>query len=435
MVKRQSRNQFSPEFKVVMGLLLLVYLFSLLPAGLSWSEESSHSALEGSWALRLQWTPLFLVALVVLYRASLKSWVHHIRMNPLLALVLLYCICTVVWSPLPVSTVKRLVQLAGIMAICLAVVCVARPTTLQWIRVTLLVMFVLLVASVIIVFVNPTVGKESVANLAGSWRGVMAQKNGFGMVISLAFIFGVFHCVRHPTRPLHLLSGLALILVCFAGARSSTSITVATLATGVYVVLRKNHVSSSHWRLRILATVVTLAMVGYQAFFIVESRPPQWSEIMNPIAGIFGKNADLTGRTDIWQYVLPEVDKHWIAGIGYGAFWLGPGSPAQPVLDQLDWEPNQSHDGYIDITNELGVIGLSLILGAVLMQAFNLWSLARIDRDRTAMHSALLVIILFSNVTESSLLQPLHIFNIMFMLSCFMVGQQLWDHRHGRSTT
>jgi len=417
-------------YTLCMGMLLVAYLFALLPAGLSWSEEATHSALEGSWALKLQWTPTFMVATVVLYRAGLASWVHQLRLNPMVPVVLLYCLVTLLWSPLPVSSMKRLVQLAGVMVMCLCVVCVARPSTLQWIRLTLLVMFVLLVASVVVVVVNPTVGKESVANLAGSWRGVMAQKNGFGMVISLAFIFGVFHCLRETTRPGHIVVGLALILLCFAGAKSSTSITVAAMATCVYLLIRKEHLASTQWRLRILAAVATVALIGFQAFFIVNSRPPQWGEIMNPVAGIFGKSADLTGRTDIWQYMWPVIDRHWISGIGYGAFWLGPGSPAQVVLDELDWTPNQSHDGYIDITNELGVIGLTLVFGMVLMQIANLWALSRIDRDRAAMHAALLVIILFSNITESSLLQPLHIFNIMLMLSCFMVNQLLWNHRH-----
>ena len=201
---------------------------------------------------------------------------------------------------------------------------------------------------------------------------------------------------------------------------------VAAMGTLVYLLLRKDHIESPLWLQRILLVVLTLALVAFQLFYVQHSRLPSWGEIISPVAGIFGKGADLTGRTDIWDYMWPVIERHWLQGIGYGAFWLGPGSPSQVILDEFYWVPYQAHNGYIDVLNELGVVGLLLLSGVLLMHIRNLWQLVAIDRESMALHAALLVIVLFTNITESSLYRGLSFLHVLFLLSCFKVNHQVW---------
>jgi O-antigen ligase len=115
-----------------------------------------------------------------------------------------------------------------------------------------------------------------------------------------------------------------------------------------------------------------------------ESRFPTWPEISAPIAGIFGKGSDLTGRTDIWDLVWLEIERHWVLGLGYGAFWLGPDSLSQFVIDALNWIPLQSHNGYLDILNEQGLTGLALCILTLLVQVRMLVLLSHKDRIQAA---------------------------------------------------
>ncbi|MEY2954241.1 MAG: hypothetical protein RLZZ401_2328, partial [Pseudomonadota bacterium] len=182
------------------------------------------------------------------------------------------------------------------------------------------------------------------------------------------------------------------------------------------------------WLQRILLFVAVTALVGIQWFFIQESRLPRWSEVIGPFASLFGKSADLTGRTDIWAYVAIEIEKHWMHGIGYGAFWLGPGSASQPIIDQLPWIPYQAHNGYLDILNELGAIGMTLFVCLVVVHLSQLLKINRFDRRTAAMHAALLIIILATNFSESTIFRGVNFPHILLVFSSVGVSSTLYFH-------
>lgn len=409
-----------------LGLLLAMYLNALLPTGLSWDYDTPSDMLEGSLALKLQWSPLFLIAVLMVWRSGWASWRHHLRLNPFLWLILLLAAASMAWSPLPGVTLKKVVQLVGLYALCITITSVARPTPLQWVRLALLCFLGIMAASVVMVIVNPALGTESVAGLTGSWRGVLDQKNSLGMVAALALMFGVIHRCSTPTPVWQQLAAGSLILLCLVMARSSTAMTVAALGSASYLLLRRDHLRSPLWLQRLLVVALVLVLLILQGFFIVHSRMPAWVELIEPVANLFGKNADLTGRSDIWAYMWPVIGEHWVLGSGYGAFWLGPGSPSQVILDEFYWTPYQAHNGYIDVLNELGAVGLLTLLVAIGLQIRNMLRLGRTDRNTAAVHSALLIIVLFANITESSLFRGLNFMHIFHLMSCFLVNQQCW---------
>jgi O-antigen ligase len=179
------------------------------------------------------------------------------------------------------------------------------------------------------------------------------------------------------------------------------------------------------WLQRLLVMAALALLLSTHLFFIFEGRLPEPSELLGPFASLFGKSADLTGRADIWAPLLIEFDKHWLLGIGYGAFWLGPGSPSQPVLDTLQWIPLQAHNGYLDVLNELGVIGGIFFLGFLAMDAHRLSQLVRVDRNAAAFFSAILGTLLISNISESSLFRGVSFNFLLLILSSVRVGTML----------
>ena len=80
--------------------------------------------------------------------------------------------------------------------------------------------------------------------------------------------------------------------------------------------------------------------------------------------GVFGKDSTLTGRTDVWDAVIELISQKPVLGWGYRAMWV----PTDSVTVWVDrrtgeWGAPSAHNAFLEITLELGLIGLaSLIL-------------------------------------------------------------------------
>ena len=79
-----------------------------------------------------------------------------------------------------------------------------------------------------------------------------------------------------------------------------------------------------------------------------------------------GRDTTLTGRTDLWAELVGMAQNPLI-GTGYDSFWLG--DRMEKIWGQFMWKPTQSHNGYLEIFLELGLIGLFL-LSCIIISAF-----------------------------------------------------------------
>ena len=272
-------------------------------------------------------------------------------------------------------------------------------------------------ASAFVALANPSFGID--ADFGYAWRGVVSGKNALGAIGALSLLLWVSLWRIDGVSKSVFWSGVGLSLICVLMSTSSTSLTMALVGLFVFWVFHKQHIQSPLWLQRLLVVFALVLLAGMHLFFVFEGRLPEPSEILGPFANLFGKSADLTGRADIWGPLYRETEKHWLFGIGYGAFWLGPGSPSQPILDELPWIPLQAHNGYLDLLNELGAVGGALFTGFVVTHAFNLSRVVRIDRRAAAVFTAIFATILLSNLSESSLFRGV-VFNFLLLIVCSM---------------
>jgi len=84
------------------------------------------------------------------------------------------------------------------------------------------------------------------------------------------------------------------------------------------------------------------------------------------IVSSMGRNLTLTDRTELWSDLL-KFNTDPLIGTGYGSFWLG--DRLAILWEKWWWKPNNSHNGYLEIYLELGLIGLFLLIG-VLFEAY-----------------------------------------------------------------
>ena len=98
-----------------------------------------------------------------------------------------------------------------------------------------------------------------------------------------------------------------------------------------------------------LAAGPVVAIVGIVMIFGVVSLFTGGSAI-GSAASTAGRDATLTGRTVVWQALLPIAMRHPVLGDGYGGFW----TPEKNHLFQI----SEAHSGYLEILLDLGFLGL-----------------------------------------------------------------------------
>jgi exopolysaccharide production protein ExoQ len=81
-----------------------------------------------------------------------------------------------------------------------------------------------------------------------------------------------------------------------------------------------------------------------------------------PIFQILGRDATLTGRTDLWARLLPVIASRPVLGYGYSAFWAGLKPEVLSVWIGAGRLVPIADNGYIDLCLSLGAVGLCLFL-------------------------------------------------------------------------
>ncbi|MBN1153677.1 O-antigen ligase family protein [candidate division KSB1 bacterium] len=127
--------------------------------------------------------------------------------------------------------------------------------------------------------------------------------------------------------------------------------------------------------------------------------------------------ASLTGRTPLWTSCLSYINQRPLQGYGYGAFWTD--QRIARISAQQNWVIGESHNAYIEIALQLGIIGgiiyIVLLFGGFI-RAVNYFKLS--SNMGYLFISLVLLFCIFNGFLESGVVFPSM---IMFLcLSAFM---------------
>jgi len=108
-----------------------------------------------------------------------------------------------------------------------------------------------------------------------------------------------------------------------------------------------------------------------------------------------GRDSTLTGRTEIWAGIVPDFFNHPILGHGFSGFW----TPARTSANQV----GQAHNGYLEVSLELGLAGL--LLNGILLLSWTRKARRTLGRDFQwgSLCSCFLFMLLIVNIAESSI--------------------------------
>lgn len=228
---------------------------------------------------------------------------------PALALV------SMLWSDLPVETLRLSLQLIVTTLIALFLGMRMRPVEILWI--TGGVLLVLMAASM----ANISSAISPAYNDRGYFMGIFLSKNAFGhrsVIFTVTAVFAAF-LLRGPGFALRLafVAGLAITayMVSISGSATAVVLTLAMGGLSVAVTLallpRIGPV--------IMALPLTLALALGIVVLIAFRLDP-----VGPLFDALGKDPTMTGRTILWQFGI----EMWLdrPGLGYGAggFWTHP---------------------------------------------------------------------------------------------------------------
>jgi exopolysaccharide production protein ExoQ len=333
--------------------------------------------------------------------------------NKAVLLYFFYCGVSCLWSDYPDVALKRWFR--GVGDVVMVLVILTSPSWLSALKQVLKrVAFVLLPLSVLLIRFFPSLGRSYSYSGVPMWSGVSDDKNGLGMlclIFGLGAVWRLNELYKHRDgerrRKRLIASGIivALTLYLLWEADSVTSISCFGMAVGLMMVTGRWRVA----RIPAVAAFLAAAAVGVSAYVL-------FSGSGGGVLQTMGRKPDLTGRTEVWQTVLPFVQSP-IFGSGYESFWLG--DRLIKIGNLTSQGIQEAHNGYLEIYLNLGWAGLTM-LALVILTGYRRVVLA-VRQDPTAgkLRLAYFVLALIYNFTEAAfkMQSPVWIFFLLSVMA------------------
>ena len=276
---------------------------------------------------------------IILFVVGSRHW-RSLRRGAILSLPLaIFLLCSVAWSVDPGASVR-----AGISYFFFILGLIGAAENLEgdeFMDLLALVCFLSAIASLSLIFISPSLADGGTGDLIGifSYKGMLGQAMALGVLACL-------HGIRAQTRSLFWSIFMIMVFTFVAlKCRSTTSVLVIS---SFYFIGAVIHLLQKGGGARIFGVVLlTLLLVVAP---IIATGLDSFLELM-------GKDPTLTGRTNIWAYVMPYIYQRPLLGWGYAAFFSTLNPAAWEVANALNWYAPEAHNGLLDILLSGGLVG------------------------------------------------------------------------------
>lgn len=363
----------------------------------------------GDSAKQLLLGVVYLLNLVLLFR-YVRPWAWRFLGLPLLLLVV-WAFVSTAWSVIPDGTIRRASALAGTVMVGLYLGLRYDERRLTQALATAAALSA--GGSVVWAALSP----PGAFDADGHLRGVFYHKNAFGLFLALTILTVLFRIIvlKRDWRPNAVL--LAALFGCLGLSHSATPI-VATCAALVFLGVAAGLQRSRGLLLPIVIATTCLATIGLLLSL---------TGLADVVSEVLGRDPTFSGRTAIWDFVIPMIGKRPWFGYGYGIFWLGEDSPASLFWYWTKQFELHSHDGYLQLLLDEGVVGLGLFLAS-------LFSLVRRSVGLNGAGEAVLPLwiaafagfFLVCNITDTELWVPNSLLSTLYVWAIVRVNVRSW---------
>ncbi|MBG1269807.1 O-antigen ligase family protein [Nostoc sp. WHI] len=353
---------------------------------------------------RLFFTFTYIVSLALLTLRWKKATYVLSRDNFIWSLIGI-CALSSFWSLDSDITTRRVIGLVGttIFGIYLA----SRYTLKEQLKLCLLMLGISAVMCFVFALIMPQYGISG--GESGAWRGIYPTKNVLGKRFFLSGAICLFLAIttrenRWASWLLYVTSGVLILL-----SKSTTSLGNFIIITAAclmyYRVLRLKY--------KVMIPVLTFIGTLGVAFYV------WFVNAADTVLGAVGKDATLTGRTDLWPIVIEMIAKKPWLGYGYGAFWEK-SSESSLIVQVVQWNAPNAHNGFLDLWLGLGLLGLLVFLIGFIVNFLRAIYLIRLDETYVNLWLLIyLTFIIFSNLTETTLVDQNSIEWILYISAVF----------------
>jgi exopolysaccharide production protein ExoQ len=349
---------------------------------------------EGSPVDRAVFFALIVWGVIVLARRNL-NWSELMRRNVWIALYLLYCLASVVWTDEPFILVKRWIKDLGNPIMALVILTEIRPY--QALGMTLRrLAFLLLPLSVMFIRYYPELGRTYHADGSPMYTGVGHQKNDLGLMCLMAGLYFAWKLLqrrdgREAAGPFDRYDLLLVGMLAWLLRMSDSQTSFACLMAGIGVMLLS--------RLKVVwrkpSRLVPLLAVGVLLYVSLDSM----FEVKNAILELLGRDPSLTNRVELWDVVLSQ-EVNSIVGAGFMSFWAG--DRMRAIWAALGSGINQAHNGYLEQYLNLGYVGVAFIAMIMLATLVKIRNRLDVDPSGALLRLCLLIAAILYNYTEAS---------------------------------
>jgi exopolysaccharide production protein ExoQ len=403
-------NQFFPTLANLTFILFI--FFSFFGTALPFREKITEvdDLATSNIVNQIVFTLLFITSLISIL-PKYKTVLGIIKKEKILTIFILWSLASVIWSEYSFVSFKRWFQYFTGFTVGLSVMVHVDFSEVLLQRIKYLFYLYVLISIVSIMIIPGATDRY------GIWRGIAPSKNHLGQAALISSLI-LFYSVSTEAGLKRIMSFFFFVIgiILLVGSQSLTAQSTFLFIIALSVVFYFDR----HFRHYSIGRFVTYIIVlGFTALFVsVITFAP---EIIENIVGSAGRDLTFTGRTELWEDILRETSKYWIHGAGFQGFWVVDNPHLLALYDIYIWLPNQAHNGYVDIINELGIIGLLLFI-LVLINYFR--GLFRLKLPHYWKWFVIAAIII--NFQETTFIRPQVVTGVMFMFSYIALFSDLY---------
>lgn len=344
-----------------------------------------------------------LIISILLLIPKLSKLKQFIKNDVYLTFFLAWAFLTILWSNNPDISFKRYILFLSTITVPLSYFFYTERVS-DGLNIFYRILIPYIFVSIVSVFVTPLAH-----DFEGTWRGIHSDKNGFGQISLIALLIFVMHYRNaiHLKKRLWDLLFITISLILILGSGSSTVIFALIILLIYWSLTKITHVYSKIGMSRFILIFLIFMFISINLIFIFFVP-----EFFEPIAGAAGKDLTFTGRLYLWADIWEFTKNYILWGAGFRGFWVVTDNRLFELYNIYTWIPIQSHNGYLDIINETGLIGITIFFG-IILKYFK--TIKIIERSKDWIWFGIIALII--NITESKFITPKAPLSVMFFFT------------------
>lgn len=257
---------------------------------------------------------------------------------PLCALAGFVALSTL-WSPEPALSAKRAILYVFCFTALVTIVHSSQQPVRKMLQTIVYATAVIAGISLLMYFSLPKI--YSVNPARPGLSGVAVHPNTLAPFLSIGLMLSLGMSAQNSREWFMLRASQAALAFGLLLTFSVTTWLATALGLSIYTFLSASTYRRGIIQLLIVGTLLLGTVIG-------------WKNVQATAFETTGRDASLSGRDALWSIVFNEGKQHPVFGKGYGAFWTE-GKGRELVQT---WNPRQSHNAYLDVWLDLGILGL-----------------------------------------------------------------------------